>query len=70
MADFETVDEYVAQLPPDLQPIFQELRATIAAAVPGGVEAITYQMPTLRVSGRNVVHFGRVEASRLDLPGG
>ena len=58
MAEFETVDEYVGQLPAEVQPVFQQLRATIAAAVPDGVEAITYEMPTLRVGGRNVVHYG------------
>jgi len=45
------IDEYIAQFPPDVQEILQELRATIRAAAPEAEEAISYQMPTFKLKG-------------------
>jgi uncharacterized protein YdhG (YjbR/CyaY superfamily) len=33
------------------------MRRTISKAAPGAVEAISYQMPTFKLNGRNLVHF-------------
>ena len=33
------------------------MRQTIRDAAPGAVEAISYQMPTFKLNGRNLVHF-------------
>ena len=46
MAD--TVDEYLATLPPDQREVMDALRATINAAAPDAVETIAYSMPALR----------------------
>ena len=54
---FESIDEYIATFPEDVQAILQELRATIKAAAPDATEKISYQMPTFYLKG-NLVYFG------------
>ena len=51
-----SIDEYIATFPKDIQNILQELRATIKAAAPDAEEKISYQMPTFFLNG-NLVHF-------------
>ena len=53
---FNSIDEYIATFPQDIQNILQELRATIKAAAPDSEEKISYQMPTFFMNG-NLVHF-------------
>jgi uncharacterized protein YdhG (YjbR/CyaY superfamily) len=52
----ETIDEYIASFPRDVQAILQKVRATIRAAAPGATEKISYQIPTFTLHG-NLVHF-------------
>ena len=52
----QTIDEYIANFPPDIQEILKKIRETIRAAAPGAEEAISYQMPTFKLNG-NLVHF-------------
>jgi uncharacterized protein YdhG (YjbR/CyaY superfamily) len=52
MADIETVDEYLASLPPDRRGPMQQLRETIRAAAPDATEVITYKMPGFKRNGR------------------
>lgn len=54
----DTIDGYIATFPPKVQEILQEIRRTIAAEVPDAVEAIAYGIPTFKVRGKNLVHFG------------
>jgi uncharacterized protein YdhG (YjbR/CyaY superfamily) len=54
---YETIDEYIETFPEDVQSILQKMRQTIRDAAPGAVEAISYQMPTFKLNGRNLVHF-------------
>ena len=51
-----SIDEYIATFPKDVQKILEELRATIKAAAPDAEEKISYQMPTFFLNG-NLVHF-------------
>ena len=53
---FNSIDEYIATFPKDIQKILEELRATIKAAAPDSEEKISYQMPTFFMNG-NLVHF-------------
>ena len=58
MADtFTTIDDYIGSFPDDVQVILKEVRHTIRNAAPSAQETISYQMPTLRLHGRNLVHF-------------
>jgi uncharacterized protein YdhG (YjbR/CyaY superfamily) len=54
---FNSIDEYIATFPADIQKILQEVRATIKAATPDAEEKISYQMPTFTLNGGNLVHF-------------
>lgn len=57
MAKYESVDEYMAGLPEDRRAVLEQLRATIRAAAPDATEAISYNMPALRLHGRFLVSY-------------
>ena len=53
---FNSIDEYIATFPEDIQMKLQKLCETIKAAAPEAQEKISYQMPTFYLEG-NLVHF-------------
>jgi uncharacterized protein YdhG (YjbR/CyaY superfamily) len=53
----QTIDEYIAGYPPDVQKILKKIRTTIRKAAPKAAETIKYQMPTFTLNG-NLVSFG------------
>ena len=54
---FDTVDEYIASFPGEVQVILEDVRATIKNAVPGSGETIRYQMPCVMLGDRYLVHY-------------
>lgn len=52
----QTIDEYIAGFPLEVQVVLEQIRATIRAAAPDATEAIKYGMPTFVQHG-NLVHF-------------
>lgn len=54
---FETVDEYVATLAEPARASVARVREIAREVMPDGVEAISYQIPTIKRHGHNVVHF-------------
>ena len=54
--NFESVDDYIATFPPDVQTVLQAVRDTIHATAPDARESISYQIPTFSISGRPVVY--------------
>jgi len=46
-----TIDAYIAGCPPEVQPLLEQLRATIRAAAPDAHELISYRMPTFKLHG-------------------
>ncbi|HEX2076900.1 MAG TPA: DUF1801 domain-containing protein [Longimicrobium sp.] len=52
-----SVDEYIAGFPAATQQVLQQVRATIRAAAPDAEEAISYQIPTFKLRGRQLVYF-------------
>ena len=54
---FTTIDAYIASFPKVVQGILEKTRQTIGKAAPGAVEAISYQIPTFKLNGKNLVHF-------------
>ncbi len=54
---FENIDEYVAGCPSDVRELLQKLRRTIREAAPDAEESISYQIPTFKLEGKNLVHF-------------
>ncbi|MEN6551606.1 MAG: DUF1801 domain-containing protein [Methanobacterium sp.] len=57
---FETIDEYIATFPENVQDILQEIRKVIRESAPEAEEAISYGMPTFKLNG-NLVHFAAYE---------
>ena len=54
---FRTIDEYIKIFPQDVQSILERMRQTIRKATPEAVESISYQMPTFKLNGKNLVYF-------------
>jgi len=48
---FNSIDEYIATFPENIQKILEALRATIKAAAPDAEEKISYQMPAFALKG-------------------
>ncbi len=54
---FRTIDEYIEAFPTNVQNILEKMRKTIRKAAPEAIEVISYQMPTFKLNGKNLVHF-------------
>ena len=54
---FESVEEYIASFPAEVQEMLQEIRRGCHAAVPGSGEMISYGIPTITLDGKYVVYF-------------
>ncbi len=52
-----TIDEYIAGFPLPVQDILQRIRLLISSVTPDFIEVMSYQMPTFRLKGKNLVHF-------------
>lgn len=52
----ETIDEYIAGYPIEVQATLNQVRATIKKAAPNAEESINYGIPTFKLNG-NLVHF-------------
>ena len=52
----QTIDNYIARFPADVQAILQKIRQTIHEAAPEATEAISYQMPTFKLHGLSLIH--------------
>lgn len=53
----ETIDEYIALFPIEVQNLLRNVRQTIHEAAPEATEAISYGMPTFKMNGKNLIHF-------------
>ena len=53
----QTIDEYIAGFPPDVQKTLEAIRGAIRQAAPELEETISYGMPTFDLKGRHVVFF-------------
>jgi len=56
-AKFATMDAYIASFPKEVQGILEQIRSAIRKAAPGATETISYQIPTFKLNGSNLVHF-------------
>ena len=57
MRAYKTIDEYIQTFPKEIQKILEKIRKLIQKIVPEAKEAISYQMPTFKLNGKNLVHF-------------
>mgnify|MGYP002348942401 CR=1 FL=1 len=54
--EFETIDAYIQQQPPLVQPILQKVRTTLSHALPQATERIAWGMPTFHHE-QHIIHF-------------
>jgi uncharacterized protein YdhG (YjbR/CyaY superfamily) len=54
--EINSIDDYIATFPEEIQKVLEELRATIKAAAPTAEEIISYGMPCFALKG-NLVYF-------------
>ncbi|MGW6278776.1 iron chaperone [Kribbella sp. NPDC055071] len=54
---FSSVDEYIASFPADVREVLEEVRRTIRAVVPAAGEKISYDIPTITLDGKSLLHF-------------
>jgi uncharacterized protein YdhG (YjbR/CyaY superfamily) len=47
----ETIDEYIASFPPDVQRVLEKIRSTVAQNAPGAREVISYRIPAFKGNG-------------------
>jgi uncharacterized protein YdhG (YjbR/CyaY superfamily) len=52
-----TIDEYIAGFPEDVQTILNQVRFTIRRVTPDAIESIGYGMPAYKLNGRPLVYF-------------
>ena len=52
-----SIDEYIAEFPPETQQVLTEMRALIRASAPDASETISYAIPTFDLNGEHLVHF-------------
>jgi uncharacterized protein YdhG (YjbR/CyaY superfamily) len=52
----QSIDDYIAGFPPDVQAVLEEVRRIIRLTAPEAEETISYRIPTFRLNG-NLVHF-------------
>ena len=55
--DFKSVAEYLATLPKETKATLERVRAAVRKAVPDAEEAISYQIPALKLEGSAVIYF-------------
>jgi len=54
----DTIDEYIAAAPAEVQPVLQAIRATIRQAAPLAQERISYRIPAFFLGKKALVYFG------------
>lgn len=52
----ETIDDYIAGFPKDVQEVLNKIRTTIRKAAPDATETLQYRIPTFTLEG-TLVHF-------------
>lgn len=56
----KSIDEYIAEFPPETRKVLEELRGLIKKSAPDATEKISYAIPTFYLNG-NLVHFAGYE---------
>jgi len=54
---FNTVDEYIAGFPENIQNILEQIRAVIKQTAPAATESISWEMPAYKLNGKPLVYF-------------
>ena len=54
---FDSINEYIASFPENVQKILEEIRETIKTAAPDTEEKISYGIPTFTLNGKYLIYF-------------
>jgi uncharacterized protein YdhG (YjbR/CyaY superfamily) len=54
---FTSIDHYIQTFPIEVQDLLEKIRQTIRETASEASEAISYQMPTFKLNGKNLIHF-------------
>jgi uncharacterized protein YdhG (YjbR/CyaY superfamily) len=54
---FSSVDEYIESFPADVREALEEVRRAVRAVVPAAGEKISYDIPTITLDGKPLLHF-------------
>lgn len=57
----QTIDEYLAGFPSEVQKILKKIRTTIRKTAPAAEEKISYQIPAFVLNGRILIYFAAWE---------
>ncbi len=57
MIAHDSVEDYIAAQPTEIQALLERVRSTIRKAVPKADETITYKIPTYKLNGEVVIYF-------------
>jgi uncharacterized protein YdhG (YjbR/CyaY superfamily) len=57
MKKYDSVDGYLADLPPEARVSLEKIRAAVAAAAPEATESMAYGMPGFYLDGHPLVYF-------------
>lgn len=52
-----SIDEYIAEFPPETRRKLEEIRALIRETAPEATETMSYAIPTFDLNGKHLVHF-------------
>ncbi len=58
MKKIQTIDDYIALFPSGVQTVLSAVRLLISEIIPEATETINYGIPTFKLNGKNLVHFG------------
>lgn len=61
MKTYKNINEYIKSAPKEFVPKLKEMRLLAKKFVPKGEETINYGMPTIRVGGKNLIHFAAMK---------
>jgi uncharacterized protein YdhG (YjbR/CyaY superfamily) len=59
--NFKDIDDYLSKAPTQTLDILKKLRSMVKKMVPEAEEAMSYQIPTFKVNGKNFIHFAGFE---------
>lgn len=58
MKKYKDIDGYIDSFPDDIKPTLEKIRQIVRRIAPETVETISYGIPTFKLNGKNLVHFG------------
>jgi uncharacterized protein YdhG (YjbR/CyaY superfamily) len=61
MKIYKDINEYIKSTPTNSISKLKEMHATIKKLVPKGKETISYGMPTIKLNGKNFVHYASMK---------